>query len=33
MEMTYSCGWVAEIASDPVWLGPFVRPRLKGVGN
>ena len=25
MEMTYSCGWVAEIAPDPVWLGSFVR--------
>lgn len=30
MEMTYSCaGWVAEIASDPVWLGSFVRCTLK----
>ena len=33
MEMTYSCGWVAEIASDPVWLGSFVCPRRKGEGN
>ena len=29
MEMTYSCGWVAEIASDPVWLGSFVRCTLE----
>ena len=29
MEMTYSCGWVAEIAPDPVWLGSFVRCTLK----
>ena len=28
MEMTYSCGWVAEIAPDPVWLGSFVRCTL-----
>ena len=33
MEMTYSCGWVAEIASDSVWLGSFVCPRRKGVGS
>ena len=25
LEMTYSMGWVAEIAPDPVWLGSFVR--------
>ena len=26
LQMTYSCaGWVAEIATDPVWLGSFVR--------
>lgn len=25
MEMNYSCGWVAEMAPDPVWLGSFVR--------
>jgi len=25
MRMTYSLGWVAEIAPDPVWLGSFVR--------
>ena len=25
MQMTYSCaGWVAEMASDPVWLGSFI---------
>lgn len=29
MEMTYSCGWVAEIAPDPVWLGSFVRCSLE----
>ena len=29
MEMTYSCGWVAEMASDPVWLGSFVRCTLE----
>ena len=29
MEMTYSCGWVAEIAPDPVWLGSFVRCTLE----
>ena len=29
MEMTYSMGWVAEIAPDPVWLGSFVRNMLK----
>ena len=29
MEMTYSMGWVAEIAPDPVWLGSFVRTILK----
>ena len=28
MEMTYSIGWVAEIAPDPVWLGSFVRCTL-----
>ena len=28
LEMTYSCGWVAEIASDPVWLGSFIRCTL-----
>ena len=28
MEMTYSMGWVAEIAPDPVWLGSFVRCNL-----
>lgn len=25
LEMTYSLGWVAEIAPDPVWMGSFVR--------
>ena len=29
MEMTYNCGWVAEMASDPVWLGSFVRCTLE----
>lgn len=29
MEMTYCCGWVAEIAPDPVWLGSFVRCTLE----
>jgi hypothetical protein len=29
LEMTYSCGWVAEIAPDPVWLGSFVRCSLE----
>ena len=29
LEMTYSCGWVAEIAPDPVWLGSFVRCTLE----
>ena len=29
MEMTYSMGWVAEIAPDPVWLGSFVRCNLE----
>ena len=29
MEMTYSCGWVAEMAPDPVWLGSFVRCTLE----
>ncbi len=29
MEMTYSCGWVAEMAPDPVWLGSFVRCSLE----
>jgi len=29
MEMIYSCGWVAEIAPDPVWLGSFVRCTLE----
>ena len=28
LEMTYSLGWVAEIAPDPVWLGSFVRCNL-----
>ena len=28
-EMTYSCGCVAEIAPDPVWLGSFVRCTLE----
>ena len=28
MEMTYSMGWVAEMAPDPVWLGSFVRCTL-----
>jgi len=27
--MTYSCGWVAEMAPDPVWLGSFVRCTLE----
>ena len=29
LEMTYSCGWVAEMAPDPVWLGSFVRCTLE----
>ena len=29
MEMTYSMGWVAEIAPDPVWLGSFIRCNLE----
>lgn len=29
MEMTYSCGWVAEIAPDSVWLGSFARCTLE----
>ena len=29
LEMTYSCGWVAEMAPDPVWLGSFVRCSLE----
>ena len=29
MEMTYSCGWIAEMAPDPVWLGSFVRCTLE----
>ena len=29
LEMTYSMGWVAEIAPDPVWLGSFVRCSLE----
>ena len=29
LQMTYSCGWVAEIAPDPVWLGSFVRCTLE----
>lgn len=29
MEMTYTCGWVAEMAPDPVWLGSFVRCTLE----
>ena len=29
LRMTYSCGWVAEIAPDPVWLGSFVRCTLE----
>ncbi len=29
MEMTYSCGWVAEMAPDPIWLGSFVRCTLE----
>lgn len=29
MEMTYNCGWVAEIAPDPVWLGSFIRCNLE----
>ena len=28
MEMTYSMGWVAELAPDPVWLGSFIRCNL-----
>ena len=28
LEMTYSLGWVAEIAPDPVWFGSFVRCNL-----
>jgi hypothetical protein len=29
MEMTYSMGWVAEIAPDPIWLGSFIRCNLE----
>lgn len=29
LEMTYSMGWVAEMAPDPVWLGSFVRCSLE----
>ena len=29
LQMTYSCGWVAEMAPDPVWLGSFVRCTLE----
>ena len=29
LEMTYSCGWVVEVAPDPVWLGSFVRCTLE----
>ena len=29
LELTYCCGWVAEIAPDPVWLGSFVRCTLE----
>ncbi len=29
LEMTYSMGWVAEIAPDPVWLGSLVRCSIK----
>ena len=29
IEMTYSMGWVAEIAPDPVWLGSFIRCNLE----
>ncbi|MBQ1708659.1 MAG: hypothetical protein II026_06305 [Bacteroidales bacterium] len=29
LQMTYSCGWVAEVAPDPVWLGSFVRCTLE----
>lgn len=29
LEMTYSMGWVAEIAPDPVWLGSLVRCSLE----
>jgi len=29
LEMTYSMGWVAEMAPDPVWLGSFVRCTLE----
>ena len=29
LQMTYSCGWVAEIAPDPVWLGSFVKNTLE----
>lgn len=29
LEMTYSMGWVAEIAPDPVWMGSFVRCTLE----
>ena len=29
LEMTYSLGWVAEIAPDPVWMGSFVRCTLE----
>ena len=29
LQMTYSCGWVAEMAPDPVWLGSFVKTTLE----
>ena len=29
LQMTYSCGWVAEIAPDSVWLGSFVKNTLE----
>ena len=29
LDMTYCCGWVAEMAPDPVWLGSFVRCTLE----
>lgn len=28
LQMTHSCGWVAEMAPDPVWLGSFVKTTL-----
>ena len=29
LEMTYTCGWTAEMAPDPVWLGSFIQCNLK----